>query len=86
MVDAREAALKEAGDPMMPSADGLVTAEQLADELGEVVEGLKPGRTSPDQITVYKSVGIAIQDIAVANMVYRKALAQHVGTEVDLLS
>ncbi|MCL4370053.1 MAG: ornithine cyclodeaminase family protein, partial [Chloroflexi bacterium] len=63
-----------------------VTSEQLSDELGEVVEGLKPGRTSPDQITVYKSVGIAIQDMAVASMVYRKALANKVGTEVELLS
>lgn len=86
VVDSREAALKEAGDLLMPIAGGLVTAEQLSDELGEVVEGRKPGRTSPDQITVYKSVGIAIQDMAVANLVYRKALAARVGTEVELLA
>lgn len=86
VVDSREAALQEAGDLMMPIADGLVTAEQLSDELGEVVEGRKPGRTSPDQITVYKSVGIAIQDIAVANLVYQKALKAGAGTEVDLQS
>ena len=86
VVDSREAALKEAGDLLMPIAEGKVTPEQLSDELGEVVEGLKPGRTSPDQITVYKSVGIAIQDMAVASMVYRKAIANKVGTEVDLLS
>jgi alanine dehydrogenase len=86
VVDSRDAALQEAGDLIMPIAEGLVTAAQLSDELGEVVEGLKPGRTSPDQITIYKSVGIAIQDMAVAGLVYRKALAQHVGTEVDLLS
>jgi len=86
VVDSREAALQEAGDLRMPIAEGKVTAEQLSDELGEVVEGLKPGRTSPDQITVYKSVGIAIQDMAVAAMVYRKALATHAGTEVELLS
>ena len=86
VVDSRESALKEAGDLLMPIADGLVTAEQVSDELGEVVEGRKPGRTSPDQITVYKSVGIAVQDMAVASLVYRKALAARVGTEVELLS
>ncbi len=86
VMDSREAALQEAGDLLMPIADGLVTAQQLSDELGEVVEGLKPGRTSADQITVYKSVGIAIQDMAVANLVYRKALAAKVGTEVELLA
>lgn len=86
VVDSRDAALQEAGDLMMPIADGLVTAQQLSDELGEVVEGLKPGRNSPDQITLYKSVGIAIQDMAVANLVYRKALAAKVGTEVELLA
>jgi ornithine cyclodeaminase len=86
VMDSREAALQEAGDLLMPIADGLVSPQQLSDELGEVVEGLKPGRTSPDQITVYKSVGIAIQDMAVANLVYRKALAAKVGTEVELLA
>ncbi|MHB0871513.1 MAG: ornithine cyclodeaminase family protein [Chloroflexota bacterium] len=86
VVDSREAALKEAGDLLMPIADGLATAAQLSDELGEVVIGKRPGRTSPEQITLYKSVGIAIQDMAVANLVYRKALAARAGTEVELLA
>ncbi|MGE5619484.1 MAG: ornithine cyclodeaminase family protein [Sphingomonadaceae bacterium] len=86
VVDSKDAALAEAGDLLIPISDGLVTAAQLSDELGEVVMGRKPGRTSPEQITVYKSVGIAIQDVAVANLVYRKALAAGVGTEVDLLA
>ena len=85
VVDSREAALKEAGDLLMPMSDGLVTARQLSDELGEVIAGTKPGRTSEEQITVYKSVGIAIQDMAVASLVYSKALAAGVGTKVDLL-
>ena len=85
VVDSREAALTEAGDLLMPIADGLVTPEQVSDELGEVVEGRKPGRTSPEQITVYKSVGIAIQDMAVANLVYQKAVSAGVGTEVELM-
>ena len=86
VVDSRDAALKEAGDLLMPIADGLVTAGQVSDELGEVVVGSKPGRTAPDQITIYKAVGIAVEDMAVANFVYRKALAQKAGTEVELLS
>ncbi|HEX9015603.1 MAG TPA: ornithine cyclodeaminase family protein [Chloroflexota bacterium] len=86
VVDSREAGIKEAGDLIMPISEGRVTAEHFADELGEVVDGHKPARTSPEQITIYKSVGIAIQDMAVANLVYRKALAAKAGTEVDLLS
>jgi ornithine cyclodeaminase len=86
VVDSREAALQEAGDLRIPIEEGKVTAEQLSDELGEVIEGLKPGRTSPDQITVYKSVGIAIQDMAVAGLVYRKATEAGIGTEVELLA
>lgn len=86
VVDSREAALTEAGDLLIPIAEGLVTAEQLSDELGEVLEGMKPGRTSPDQITVYKSVGIAIQDMAVAKLVYQKAIDAGIGTEVELMA
>lgn len=86
VMDSRDAALKEAGEFIMAIAEGKVTADRLRDELGDVVEGRKPGRTSPEQITVYKSVGIAIQDMAVAGLVYRKALANKAGTEVDLLS
>ncbi len=86
VVDSREAALQEAGDLLIPIADGLVSAEQLSDELGEVIALKKPGRISPDQITVYKSVGIAIQDMAVAKLVYQKAVGAGVGTEVDLMS
>ncbi len=86
VVDSRDAALKEAGDLLVPIAEGLVSADQLSDELGEVVEGRKPGRTSPDQITLYKSVGIAIQDMAVAGLVYQKALERRVGAEVELLA
>lgn len=85
VVDSREAALREAGDLLIPISEGIVTAEQVSDELGEVVSGQKAGRTSPDQVTVYKSVGVAIQDMAVGNMVYRKALEAGAGARVELL-
>ena len=80
----REGALKEAGDFIVPIQEGLITAEHVSDEIGELLAGLKPGRTSPDQITLYKSVGIAVQDVAAARLVYERALAQGAGVQVDL--
>jgi ornithine cyclodeaminase/thiomorpholine-carboxylate dehydrogenase len=53
-------------------------------EVGELLSGKRPGRTSPTQITVYKSMGNAMEDMAVANLVYRKARAQGVGGVIDL--
>lgn len=83
-VDSREGALKEAGDFIMPMQEGLFGAEHVSDEIGELLAGLKPGRTSPEQITLYKSVGIAVQDVATARLVYERAAAQGVGVEVEL--
>jgi alanine dehydrogenase len=53
-------------------------------ELGELVAGTRPGRTSNEQITVYKSMGHAAEDAAAARLVYERALAERAGTEVDL--
>jgi alanine dehydrogenase len=53
-------------------------------ELGELAAGTRPGRTSPDQLTVYKSMGHAAEDAAAARLVYERALRESVGTEVDL--
>jgi alanine dehydrogenase len=53
-------------------------------EVGELLSGKRPGRTSPTQITVYKSMGNAMEDMAVANLVYRKAKAQGIGKLIDL--
>ncbi len=83
-VDLRQGALKEAGDFIVPIQEGLITAEHVSDEIGELLAGLKPGRTSPDQITLYKSVGIAVQDVAAARLVYERALAEGAGVQVDL--
>jgi ornithine cyclodeaminase/alanine dehydrogenase len=84
VVDSREAVALESGDLMIPLGAGEITAEHFADEIGEVVCGLKRGRTSDDQITLYKSVGVAIQDIATAALVVRRSLELGVGTEIDL--
>jgi ornithine cyclodeaminase len=73
-----------ANDIRIPLQDGLITEEHISAEIGELVAGTKPGRTFDDQITLYKSVGIAAQDVAAATLVLTEARAQGVGTHVDL--
>ncbi len=66
-VDSREAAMQESGD--------VIAAGSIVAELGEVVAGTRTGRESPEQITLFKSLGMAIEDVVTADLVYRKALA-----------
>ena len=61
-----------------------VPPERVHAELGELVRGEKPGRTSADQITLYKSVGVAVQDVAAAALVLEAARARGIGTDIDL--
>ena len=65
-VDSREAASREAGD--------VIAAKEVAAEIGEVVAGTSAGRRSESEITVFKSVGLAVEDVVAAEMVYRKSL------------
>lgn len=67
-VDSREAAGKESGD--------IIAAGEIVGEIGEVIAGSKPGRTADDQITLFKSVGVAIEDVAAADLVYQRAIAR----------
>ena len=80
VVDSREAALSECGDCMLPIAEGLFGPEQVSDELGEVLAGTKPGRAGAEQVTVYQSCGIAVQDVAAAKMVFDRARAAGLAT------
>jgi ornithine cyclodeaminase len=84
IVDQREAVLAEAGDIAGPIADGAVDESVIAAEIGEVVAGSASGRTSPDEITFFKSVGNAVQDVAVAALVLERAEAEGRGTLVEL--
>jgi ornithine cyclodeaminase/alanine dehydrogenase len=84
VADLREANLAEAGDILIPIKEGAVTADHIYASLGEIVTGAKPGRESADEITVFKSCGLAIQDVATARAVYDAARARGVGTEVAL--
>ncbi|HVO95412.1 MAG TPA: ornithine cyclodeaminase family protein [Terriglobales bacterium] len=84
VVDSREAIMAECGDILLAIREKTITADHVHAEIGEVLAGKKPGRTSPDEITLYKAVGIAIQDVATAHLVYRRALEQNVGTNIEV--
>ena len=84
IVDSRDAIMAECGDILLAIREKSISESHLHGEIGDVLAGTKPGRTSRNEITLYKSVGIAIQDVATANLVYHKAVEQKVGTEVDL--
>lgn len=84
VVDTYAGAAEEAGDVLIPIAEGAVTREHLAAELGELVTGTRPGRTRADEITFFKSVGFALEDLATAALAYRLARTRGAGTEVAL--
>jgi len=84
VVDARAAALEEAGDIVVPIRDGLIGPDHIAAEIGEIVAGTKPGRRSEDEITFFKSVGVAVQDVAAAGVALANAQRLGLGTEVTL--
>ena len=79
-VDRRESALNEAGDYLIPAKEGAIGPEHIRAELAEVVTRTHPGRSSPDEITIFKSLGLAMEDLAAAAYVFRKARRQDVGT------
>ena len=78
------AAGAEAGDILIPIAEGAFSQEQIAGALGEVVNGDVAGRTSNDEITVFKSVGLAMQDAVTAARLYAKAITLGIGSQVHL--
>lgn len=82
-VDRRESALNESGDYLLAAKEGVVTPESIFGEIGELLTGTKRGRTSESEITLFKSLGLAIEDVVCADYVYRKAFAENAGTWVD---
>lgn len=83
-VDRRESALHEAGDVLIPIREGAFTADHIVAEIGDVLLGRAAGRRSSEEITVFKSLGLAIEDLAAARHVYEAAVAAQVGTVVEL--
>ena len=81
--DCRESCLNEAGDYILAAAEGAVGPEHIKAELGEVLAGMHPGREHEDELTVFESLGIAVEDLASAELVVRRARERGVGVEVD---
>jgi ornithine cyclodeaminase/alanine dehydrogenase-like protein (mu-crystallin family) len=84
VVDTKEGALHEAGDLITPIENGEWKIDQLYGEIGEIIAGQKTGREHAQEITLYKSVGIAYLDTMVAAKVYEKAKKLGIGTEIEL--
>jgi ornithine cyclodeaminase len=83
VVDSRSASLAEAGDLVRPILQGHITAKHVHAELGEIVLGRKQGRTGADQVTVFKSVGVAVQDAVAARLALVNATKLGLGQRVD---
>ena len=79
-VDYRASAMAQAGELLHAIGAGAVTESHVVAEIGEVLAGTSPGRGSDSEVTVYKSLGVAAQDLAAAALVYRRAVALGVGT------
>ncbi len=84
VVDSREACWAETGDLIIPRDQGLISENSVFAELGEIVAGARPGRTNDDEITLFKSVGNAVQDVAVAAAVLEEASRTGLGVEITL--
>ena len=84
IVDSREAAVQETGDIVQAIREGRITEAGVQVELGEVIAGTKPGRTSDEELTLFKSLGLAVEDLATAALAYRAALAAGRGVRVEL--
>jgi alanine dehydrogenase len=84
VLDAVEAALAEAGDLIIPLNEGKVERGRFGRELGQIAAGTAPGRTSDAEVTLFKSVGNAVQDVVVGRRVYDRALAEGAGIVFDL--
>jgi ornithine cyclodeaminase/alanine dehydrogenase-like protein (mu-crystallin family) len=82
-VDRRESALNEAGDYLLAAEEGVIGPDHIRAELGEVLVGAHPGRTSSDEITIFKSLGLAIEDLAAAAHVFKKAQKRNTGVWAD---
>ncbi|KXY11883.1 ornithine cyclodeaminase family protein [Bacillus paranthracis] len=83
VVESKEAALEETGDLQVPIKEGLFEASNLHAELGQIISGEKAGRENDEEITVFKSVGLAVVDIIVAKYLYERAVERGVGERIE---
>jgi ornithine cyclodeaminase len=82
-VDRRESTVNEAGDYLVPFQEGAIGPDHIKAEIGEILTGAHPGRTAPDELTVFKSLGIGVEDLAAAEYVVRRAQETGTGTTVE---
>lgn len=84
VVDQKNACLAEAGDIIQPIEKGIFTEGQIHAEMGEIILGQKQGRESEDEVTVFKSVGLAVQDLAAAKVILDKDQESDLGTSIKM--
>lgn len=83
-VDRRESTMNESGDYLLAAAEGAIGPAHIRAELGELLTGKAEGRTSGGELTVFKSLGLAVEDLAAAEHLYGRAREEGAGTEVEL--
>jgi ornithine cyclodeaminase/alanine dehydrogenase-like protein (mu-crystallin family) len=81
--DSRESATSEAGDYLLAHAEGAIGPDHIRAEIGEIIAGGAPGRASDAEITVFESLGLAVEDLAAAALAYRKAAELGAGSWVE---
>ena len=82
-VDRRESTLNEAGDFLMPKSEGAIGDDHIRAEIGEILLGKHPGRERSDEITLFKSLGVGVEDLAAAHLIYNSALEKGMGTSIE---
>lgn len=82
--DKSEAVLRDAGDLLIPMAEGAISPDHIVGEIGNVMLGKLGGRQSAEEITMFETVGIAVEDLAAAWLVYQQARARGMGTELEI--
>ena len=82
--ESRAALFGEAGDVLIPMQEGRFERSHIVAEIGEVAAGTTKGRLSTEDITIFKSTGIAVQDVVAARLIYERALAKGIGVDVEL--
>ena len=84
VVDTYEGCMAEAGDLLIPMREGKLTKDRIRADLGEVILGHRPGRVEDDDVTLFESVGFALEDVVTAHLAYQLAQEQGLGLRVDL--
>jgi alanine dehydrogenase len=84
VVDSRDTALTESGDVIQGMAEGRIDAGHVRAELGEIIAGRTQARADPADVVIFKSLGLAVEDVAASELVYRRALERGVGTSLSL--